>query len=253
MTYLTPDFIALRAEADHYAKQHPLTQGAGFVRGRGFRGEHIPMLTAAPVPPLLVKDYNPRVLGPTNGPNAVTISPWDEAYRDDPRGPGAFIDMTQRDPLAGIFPGSLPRSMHGLGAGTPLMPMNVMLTWAPGATDQRKQEIMTATGISPSGASFGAFSSFTGSSYDGSIGLYGRLSQYPEVTNLSVTAPVTTATFPTPVQVFNAANALRPPSVTQQAMAAMSSPAAAPSRAPWLVGGGIALTGIALLLWLKRR
>ncbi len=119
MTYLTPDFIALRAEADHYAKQHPLTQGAGFVRGKGFRGEHIPMLTAAPVPPFKAKDHNPRVLGPTPGPNAVTISPLDEAYQDSDCGPGAFLNMTQRDPLGGIFPGSLQRSLQGLaGIGT---------------------------------------------------------------------------------------------------------------------------------------
>ncbi len=115
MTYLTPDFIALRTEAEHYAKQHPLAQGAGFVRGKGFRGEHIPMLTAAPVPPFVAKDYNPRVLGPTPGPNAITISPLDEAYQDSDCGPGTFLNMTQRDPLAGIFPGSLPRSLRGLG------------------------------------------------------------------------------------------------------------------------------------------
>lgn len=115
MTYLTPDFIALRAEADHYAKQHPLTQGAGYVRGRGFRGEHIPMLTAAPVPPLLVKDYNPRVLGPTRGPNAITISPLDDAYQDDPRGPGAFLDMTQRDPLAGLPESDPLAGLAGIG------------------------------------------------------------------------------------------------------------------------------------------
>ncbi len=93
MTYLTPDFVALRTEAEHYAKQHPRPWGAGFMRGRGFRGEHIPMLTAAPIPPLNVKDYNPRVLGPTPGPGAVTISPWDEAYQDSDRGPGAMSGM----------------------------------------------------------------------------------------------------------------------------------------------------------------
>ncbi len=102
MTYLTPDFVALRTEAEHYAKQHPRPQGAGFVRGRGFRGEHIPMLTAAPIPPLNVKDYNPRVLGPTPGPGAVTISPWDEAYQDSDRGPGAMegLDFSEGASLA---------------------------------------------------------------------------------------------------------------------------------------------------------
>lgn len=56
------------------------------------------MLTAAPIPPLLVKDYNPPVLGPIPGPNAITISPWDEAYRDDPRGPGTLEGLGELDP-----------------------------------------------------------------------------------------------------------------------------------------------------------
>ncbi len=115
MTYITPDFLALRSEAEHYAKRHPLNQGPRFAGGRGFRGEHLPLLSAAPIPPLTVKDYNPKVLGPIPGPNAITISPLDEAVQDDPRGPGAFLDQTQRSALSGIFPGSLPRSLRGLG------------------------------------------------------------------------------------------------------------------------------------------
>ncbi len=93
-----------------------MPQRPAFVGGRGFRGEHLPLLASAPIPPLLVNDHNPRVIGPTPGPNAITISPLDEAYQDCTYGPGTFLNMTDRDPLAGIFPGSLPRSLRGLGS-----------------------------------------------------------------------------------------------------------------------------------------
>lgn len=111
MTYLTPDFIALRTEAEHYAKRHPLRQGPRFAGGGGFRGEHLPLLSAAPIPPLHVKDLNPPVIGPIPGRNAITISPMDEAFQDY-RGPGMFIDMTQLDPVANQAP---PR-LEGLGS-----------------------------------------------------------------------------------------------------------------------------------------
>ena len=121
MTYITPDFVALRAEAKHYAAQHPLPQDPRFngginALGKRFRGEHLPILSEAPIPPIHVVDLNPSVLGPTPGVNAITISPLDESFQDCSFGPGTFLNITDRDPLGGIFPGSLPPGLRGLGA-----------------------------------------------------------------------------------------------------------------------------------------
>ncbi len=85
VTYITPDDIALKQESEHYWTRP--SQGPAFVGGKGFRGEVMPLLGPAPLPPFTSKQ---RTL-----PSVVklnrwgTYSPYDENVKD-PRGPGMF-------------------------------------------------------------------------------------------------------------------------------------------------------------------
>jgi hypothetical protein len=97
VTYITPDFVALEQEAKRYAVHHRLPQGPAFSGGRGFRGEVIPLLAAAPVPPLtmpITRSWKMRD-PPPNFP-LVTSSPLEQDYQD-------------------ALPGSM---LHGLGEVT---------------------------------------------------------------------------------------------------------------------------------------
>lgn len=90
MTYITPDDVALQAEAKRYAARHPMPQGPAFIGGRGFRGEVIPLLAAAPIPPLDLKVTKSwKTTNPAPRAPFVTTSPYDQDHQDPL--PGMFL------------------------------------------------------------------------------------------------------------------------------------------------------------------
>lgn len=93
MTYITPDWVALEHEAATYWPRP--TQGPRFIGGWGFRGEVLPLLSEAPLPPLALKvTHTVPAPKPVPVPPLITTSPFEQDYQDA-RGPGLIPGTTK--------------------------------------------------------------------------------------------------------------------------------------------------------------
>ncbi len=269
MTYITPDWVALEQEAKTYWPRPQ--QSPRFIGGWGFRGEVIPLLSEAPLPPLALKvTHTVPVPRPVPRPGLVTTSPFEQDYQDA-RGPG-------------LIPGTT-KNLQGLGWLGTVEEMTFVDKWSPWELIETYRgwgiyrQVLTAapprsrsyTGPTLGSTVFAVASPGAGTSSlvnDQATPMAGgqasprtlvdaraRVDQYI-ADQAAAPAHASAVAAQIATQWSTLPQTIVPPMPNEGATAFAPPAAIDPwynSRGTWMAAGGAGLLGLALLAWLKSR